>query len=235
VDPKEFIAMPRAARVTLVAGVLGLILCLANQWTTADITPSLERAGVLSSLLAVGLMLVALLWTRAVPAAPERVELEGRQGLELWPSLPENLAEELAWGTQMLLTATPAASVLVHWRGNTLVRRGVLAEDAFMPGAICKRACTTGRVVSLVDLRLYPGREEFVGLPAGIPAVLIQPIADQGWVLLAGWSPRCFSRSDETWLQGWSQRLRTSLESWDAAGELWEADANRTSPDPPVS
>ncbi|MEI6828376.1 MAG: cofactor assembly of complex C subunit B [Synechococcaceae cyanobacterium ELA445] len=231
----EFIAMPRAARVTLVAGLLGLILCLANQWTTAETTPSLERAGVLASLLAVGLMLVALLWTRAAPNAPERVELEGRQGLEMWPALPTQLAEELAWGTQMLLTATPAASVLVHWRGNTLMKRGVLAEEAFIPGAICNRARSIGRVVSLVDLRLYPGRDEFVGLPAGVPAVLIQPIADGGWVLLAGWSPRCFSRSDETWLQGWSMRLRTSLEHWDAAGEPGEADAGQTTPDRPVS
>ena len=227
--------MPPAARVTLVTGLLGLILCLANQWTSAETTPSLERAGVLASLLAVGLMLVALLWTRAAPNAPERVELEGRQGLELWPSLPTQLAEELGWGTQMLLTATPAASVLVLWRGKILVKRGVLAETVLIPGAICERARTTGRLVSLVDLRLYPGREEFVGLPAGVPAVLIQPIADEGWVLLAGWSPRCFSRSDETWLQGWSMRLRTSLEHWDAAGEPGVADANRTKPDPPVS
>jgi len=31
-------------------------------------------------------------------------------------------------------------------------------------------------------------------------------------ILLAGWSPRCFSRSDEAWLEGWSRKLRTPLE-----------------------
>lgn len=227
--------MPLAARVTLVAGLLGLGLCVLNQWTSTEATPALERAGVLASLLAVGLLLVAVLWTRAIPDAPERVALDGRQGLELCPSLPETVAEELGWGTQMLLTATPAASLLVLWGGRLLVRRGVLAEEAFAPGAICERARTTGRAVSLVDLRLYPGRDEFRGLPVGTPAVLVQPIGDRGWAVLGGWSPRCFSRSDEAWLAGWCQRLRTSLERWDAAGEPGAADADPTRPDPPVS
>ncbi|MFS6827611.1 cofactor assembly of complex C subunit B [Cyanobium sp. ATX 6F1] len=215
----EAMGMPLPARVTLAAGVLGLSLCLSNQWTTAELSPALQRSGVLAGLLSVGLMLVALLWTRAVPEAPERVELPGDQGLDLVGDLPQTIAEELGWGSQMLLTATPAASVLVHWQGRTLLRRGVLAQASFNPGAICARAASTDRAISLVNLALYPGRDEFKGLPEGVPAVLIQPMGPQGWVLLGGWSARCFSRSDETWLKGWSQRLRTSLERWDAAGE----------------
>ena len=205
--------MGLAARLCLAAGVLGLTLCVINQLSAPELTPALERAGVLASLLAVGLMLVAILWTRAVPLAPERVALEGAQGLELAEGLPEPLRQELGWGSQMLLTATPAASVLLHWRGRTLLRRGVLAAEPFNPGAISARACSSGRAVSLVNLKLYPGREEFRGLPPGIPALIVQPIGEAGVLLLAGWSPRCFSRSDETWLEGWSQRLRTSLEA----------------------
>lgn len=72
--------MGHAARLCLAAGVLGLVLCVLNQWTAPALTPALERAGVLSSLLAVGLMLVAILWTRAVPIAPDRVALEGEEG-----------------------------------------------------------------------------------------------------------------------------------------------------------
>jgi len=205
--------MGLAARLCLAAGVLGLLLCVLNQLTAQELTPALERADVLASLLAVGLMLVAILWTRAMPLAPERVVLEGRQGLDLAAELPDALRQELAWGSQMLLTATPAASLLLHWRGQTLLRRGVLADSPFSPGPICARACTTGRAVSLVNLALYPGREEFRGLPPAIPAVVVQPIGAEGVLLLAGWSPRCFSRSDEAWLEGWCLRLRTSLEA----------------------
>lgn len=202
-----------AARLCLAAGVVGLLLCVLNQLTAPELSPALDRADGLASILAVGLMLVAILWTRAVPLAPERVALEGSQGLVLAPELPEALRQELGWGSQMLLTATPAASLLLHWRGQTLLRRGVLAEEPFSPGPICARACSTGRAISLVNLALYPGRAEFRGLPAAIPAVVVQPIGEAGVLLLAGWSPRCFSRSDETWLEGWSQRLRTSLEA----------------------
>ena len=204
--------MGLAARLCLSAGVAGLALCVVNQLTAPQLTPALERAGVLASFLAVGLMLVSILWTRAVPVAPDRVDLEGEQGLRLAGDLPEPLRQELAWGSQMLLTATPAATVLLHWQGRTLLERGVLGVGGFAPGVICQRAWSTGKAIGLVNLKLYPGREEFQGLPSGIPAVIVQPIGDQGVLLLAGWSPRCFCRSDETWLEGWSLKLRSALQ-----------------------
>jgi hypothetical protein len=209
--------MGLAARLCFSAGVAGLVLCVANQVTAPSLTPALERAGVLASLLAVGLMLVSILWTRAVPLAPERVDLQGEQGLRLTEALPEALRQELAWGSQMLLTATPAASVLLHWQGQTLLQRGVLGPGGFDPGVITERAWSTGKAIGLVNLKLYPGRAEFQALPEGIPALIVQPIGEAGVLLVAGWSPRCFSRSDEAWVEGWSLKLRTALQEWSAA------------------
>jgi hypothetical protein len=206
--------MGLAARLCLSAGITGLALCVANQLTAPELTPALERAGVLASFLAVGLMLVSILWTRATPVAPERVALEGAQGLELAEDLPEALRQELAWGSQMLLTATPAATVLLHWRGRTLLQRGVLGPGGFVPGAITERAWATEKAIGLVNLKLYPGRDEFKALPEGIPALIVQPMGGDGVLLLAGWSPRCFSRSDEAWLEGWSLKLRSALLAW---------------------
>jgi hypothetical protein len=227
--------IPTPARFTLAAGVLGLGLCLLNQLTAAELNPALERAGVLASLMAVGLMLVAVLWSRAVPLAPERVELQGEQGLELEPQMAEELALELAWGSRLLLTATPAASLLIHWRGTTLLRRGLLGTSPFEPGEICRRASNTARTISLVNLKLYPGRNEFRCMPEGTPAVLVQPLGGEGWLLAGGWSPRCFSRSDELWFEGWAEKLRMALEQAD--GVPWreeEPSAPRT-PVPPGS
>jgi len=206
--------LPAPARACLAAGLLGLLLCLINQASAPELSPALQRSAVLASLMAVGLMLVALLWTRANPKAPERVYLEGHEGLELIHGLPEALAAELSWGSRLLLTATPAASVLIHWQGVAILRRGVLSAEPWRPGAISERSRQTGKAISLVNLALYPGRQEFTGLPAGTPAVLIQPIGGSGWVVLGGWSPRCFSRADETWLEGWAEKIRTSLEGW---------------------
>lgn len=205
--------LPWPARVALGAGIGALILVVLNQWLAPEINPPLERASVLAGVLAVGLMLVAALWTRALPDAAARAPLEGREGLELSPGLPEALAEELGWGSQMLLTATPAATLVVVWDGTPLLRRGLLGPGGFSPGELCARARSRQAAISLVDLRLYPGRSEFDGLLPGLPAVVVQPLLDRGWVVVGGWSARCFSRSDLQWLEGWGQRLTTRLVS----------------------
>ncbi|MEI7666302.1 MAG: cofactor assembly of complex C subunit B, partial [Synechococcaceae cyanobacterium ELA263] len=107
----------------------------------------------------------------------------------------------------LVLTATPAATVLLIWNQTVLLRRGLLSDSRFVPGAICRRCLESGKAISLVDLSLYPGREEFDGLLPGLPSVLVQPFASRGLLLVGGWSVRCFSRSDLTWLEGWTQRL----------------------------
>lgn len=203
------------ARVCLGSGVLALALVVLNQSTAAGslsgTDPALERAAVLASFLAVGLMLVGVLWTRVVPEASARAPLEGRQGLEVAAELPGGLAEELGWGSQMWLTASAAAVVLVMWQGRCLLRRGLLAETVFEPGPICARAQAKGAAISLVDLRLYPGRAEFEALLPGLPAVVVQPLGREGLVVLGGWSPRCFSRSDLVWLEGWARRITAQM------------------------
>jgi hypothetical protein len=201
------------ARVSFWSGVAALGLVVLNQTTAANTDPSLERAAVLASFLAVALMLVGVLWTRAIPETAARVDLKGDQGLVIAQGLPDDLAEELGWGSQMLLTASAAAVVLVSWQGQCLLRRGLLTEGPFVPGDICQRAQSKGAAISLVDLRIYPGREEFASLLPGLPAVIVQPLGRDGLVVLGGWSPRCFSRSDLTWLDGWSLRIRAKLEA----------------------
>ena len=206
--------MPWPARLALGVGIGALLLVVVNQFTAPQLEPPLERASVLAGFLAVALMLVAALWTRAVPEAAARVDLQGREGLELRPNLPPELAEELGWGSQLLLTATAAASLVVIWDGQQLLRRGLLAEGPFAPGALCQRARASGKTISLVDLSLYPARAEFDGLLAGLPAVVVHPLGQEGWLVVGGWSARCFSRSDLLWLEGWAQRLRARLLAW---------------------
>jgi len=79
--------MPTAARITLTAGGLVLVLAVVNGLTAATIEPSLQRAEVIAGLAGVGLMLVAVLWTRAVPRAAEAVALSAEQGFVLKPDL----------------------------------------------------------------------------------------------------------------------------------------------------
>ena len=170
------------------------------------------RRGGRGGLRSVGLLLGVLAWTGDLPEASISSELCGDQGVVLRPELPEAVAEELAWGSHMLLTAGPAAVVLVIWRGEPLLRRGLLAPSTFDPGVICQRALEKQSAISLVDLKLYPGRQEFDALLPGLPSVLVQPLGRDGLVMLGGWSARCFSRSDLAWVEGWAAKLRAGLE-----------------------
>ncbi|MFM7314155.1 MAG: cofactor assembly of complex C subunit B [Cyanobium sp.] len=204
-------AQPVAARIPLVSGIIGLSLAVLNQLTAGTVDPALQRAGVLASILSVVLMLVGLLWTRITPEPAERADLQGRESLLLQEGINAALTRELAWGSALLLTATPAATLLLQWRGRVLLRRGLQPVDVallpFEEQDICRRARSSGRAVSLVDLRLYPGRSEFEGLLSGLPSVVVQPLGEAGVLLLGGWSARCFSRSDLTWIEGWARRL----------------------------
>ena len=204
--------MPTPARVVLAWGVVLLVLTLINARLAEAVTPELQRAEVLSGMTAVGLMLVAVLWTRADPSKAPRRDLQGDQGLVLDSDLDESTRDELGWGSHMLLTASPAATVLVYWDQRVLLRRGLIRDADFQPGAICQRAMDRNTTISLVNTNLFPGRHEFDPLIENLPAVLICPIGHRGVVVLGGWSERCFSRSDEQWLKGWTERLKMSLE-----------------------
>ena len=215
--------MPAPARVVLICALLLLCLTVTNAVLAGTVTPDLQRAEVLAGMASVGLMLVAVLWTRANPKSAEKVSLKGEQGLVLFEQLNDVQKQERAWGSHMLLTATPAASVLVLWRQQVVLRRGLISQDPFQPGAITKRAMDREQTISLVNTTLFPGRAEFDGMLQSLPAILVCPMGQQGVVIVGGWSPRCFSRSDERWLEGWAQRLRTTLETEDVSHRSWDS------------
>jgi hypothetical protein len=200
-------ALPAPARTALLLGGLGLSLAVINQATAPSLDPALQRASVLAGILSVLLMLAGALWERVLPPASQRTELQGQEGLILDDELPNLLREELAWGSAMLLTATPAAVVALQQGTRTLLRRGLLVDTPFQPGTICAQALERQRPISLVDLSLYPGREEFESLLADLPAVVVQPVGAESVLVVGGWSPRCFDRGDLTWIEGWARKL----------------------------
>ena len=209
--------MPGPARAVLICALLLLGLTVTNAGVAQTVTPDFQRAEVLAGMAAVGLMLVAVLWTRANPKSAEKVPLKGEQGLLMADQFSENQQQELAWGSHMLLTATPAASVLVLWRHQVVLRRGLISQEVFEPGAITQRAMEREQTISLVNTTLFPGRAEFEAMLPSLPAIVVCPMGNEGAVIVGGWSPRCFTRSDERWIEGWTQRLRTTLGAGEAS------------------
>ena len=90
--------MPAPARVVLGCALVLLTLTLLNAGLAESFTPELQRAEVLCGMATVGLMLVAVLWTRVDPTQAKPRALSGEQGLQLEPSLEADLKEELEIG-----------------------------------------------------------------------------------------------------------------------------------------
>ncbi|TGG96809.1 MAG: cofactor assembly of complex C subunit B [Aphanocapsa feldmannii 277cV] len=220
VEPQGRAVTP-AARLCLIAGLLGAVLLALNHITATAFSPALGRADVVGSLMAVALMLVGLNWTRVDPDAARPIQLEGQQGLRLREGLTAEDRFELAWGSDLLLRHSAAVAVHVIWDGTPLLSRGLLQlhQDVAI-GPIAARVLNSGQRVHLVDLKHYPGKDEFSYLPPRVPAVLVAPIGHRGLVVLAGATARCFDSRDLGWCDGWVERLRRRWECGDpAAGD----------------
>ncbi len=207
-----FTNFPNIAKYILVTSIILLILTCFNAYKTDVIYQAFARAEVIAGISSTILMLVGFLWTEVNPKSPNTKKVHGQEGFEIIEDLPITLSEELAWGSKLILTATPASSVLVYWKDRPLLRRGILGDKKFVPGEICNRASNTGKFISLVKTSLYPGKDEVYNFVDNIPAVIISPIGSNGWLLVGGWNERCFTTSDEKWISGWSEKLNNSIQ-----------------------
>ena len=129
------------------------------------------------------------------------------EGFQLNQDLSEDQKYELAWGSQQILTATAASTILIFWDNEVILRRGLITNKPFNPGDICERAFEQQRLISLVNTELFPGREEFDCVLKGLPAVIVYPLSNRGLTIVGGWSKRSFTNSDEKWISGWSDKL----------------------------
>jgi len=199
--------MYKISNLVIVFGLFLLILSIVNIVTTTEINPSLVRGETISGIASIALITIGYLWTEIKPKEPNRVDLRGKEGFELSADLTEEIRYELAWGSQQILTATAASTILIFWDNEVILRRGLITSKSFKPGDICKRAINQQRLISLVNTDLFPGREEFDGVLEGLPAVIIYPIDKRGITIVGGWSKRSFTNSDEKWISGWSDKL----------------------------
>jgi len=202
-DPNRILRL-----LPLFAGIVGGTVLMFNRFATADLTPSQARSDVMGVILSGVLILVGLIWQRVQPRLPDAVELIGREGLEFAPDLPESVKIELAWASHLLLTNTVTKSLIVYYRGEVLLRRGILRENSEVKVSnIIKRVLETGKAVYLVNLNLYPAKIEFDYLPENTQGLICQPIGKEGVLILAANAPRSYTKQDEIWIEGIADKL----------------------------
>ena len=194
-----------------VGGIAGTLLMI-NRVLTPELTDSQSRSDVMGVILTAVLVLTGLLWQRVQPRQPDSVILEGEDGFELLPTLPEPLQTELAWASHLLLTNTVTRSIVVYYQGQVLLRRGILAAKAEVtPGVILDRVLAKQQAIYLVDTKVYPGRIEFDYLPPNTQGIICQPLGSQGVLILGANAPRSYTKQDEAWIEGIADKLANSL------------------------
>ena len=194
-------------KILIIIGSILFLLQLINFISINQISPEIERAQVLAAISSVIIMLIGFLFQRISPVSGEKVALNGENGFIYDKSIPNELLKELAWGSEAVLTSTAAATILINNKGKNILKRGIISKQNFTPKEICSRCLKENKIISLVNTKFYPGSEEFIDFCKNIPSILIIPVNKECFILVGGWSSRCFTKSDEKWIMNWSKKL----------------------------
>jgi len=188
-------------------GVILFIFQIANFISIETITPELERAQVLAAIASLIIILIGFLFKQFQPIAGEKALLKGENMFLFDKNMPDEVIDELAWGSEAILTSTAAAAILIHNDGINILRRGITSSNDFKPGETCLRSIKDMKLISLANTKFYPGREEFFNFCSDIPYILVVPINNKAFILIGGWSAKCFTKSDEKWINNWSKKI----------------------------
>ena len=191
----------------IIVGVILFIFQIANFISIETITPELERAQVLAAIASLIIILIGFLFKQFQPIAGEKALLKGENMFLFDKNMPDEVIDELAWGSEAILTSTAAAAILIHNDGVNILRRGITSSNDFKPGETCLRSIKDMKLISLANTKFYPGRDEFFNFCAEIPSILVVPINSKAFILIGGWSAKCFTKSDEKWINNWSKKI----------------------------
>ena len=191
----------------ILIGTILFIFQIANFFSIERITPELERAQVLAAIASLIIILIGFLFKQFEPLAGEKANLKGENKFIFNKNIPKDVIDELAWGSEAILTSTAAAAILIHNDGVNILRRGLTSSNEFSPGDTCLRSIKDMKLISLANTKFYPGRDEFSNFCPEIPSILVVPINTKAFILIGGWSAKCFTKSDEKWINNWSKKI----------------------------
>ena len=140
--------MYKISNVVIIFGFFLLALSIINIATATEVNPSLVRGETISGIASIALITIGYLWTEIKPKEPNKVNLKGKEAFEISIDLSECQKYELAWGSQQILTATAASTILILWDNQVILRRGLITNKPFKPGDICKRAIEQQKIIN---------------------------------------------------------------------------------------
>ena len=188
-------------------------MLVINRFTTVQLTESQARSDVVGIILSGTLVLVGLLWQQMQPKSPDAVTLIGEEGIEFNIHLDEETQIDLAWASHLLLNNTVTKSVIIYYKNDILLRRGILGENnKVTPGKILNKVLQEQKPIYLVNLELYPGKIEFDYLPVNTQGIICQPLGGNGVMVLGTNIARSYTKQDENWIEGIADKITLTLQ-----------------------
>ena len=105
--------MYKISNLVIIFGFFLLALSIINIATATEVNPSLVRGETISGIASIALVTIGYLWTDFNPKEPNKANLKGKEAFELSLELSKEQKYELAWGSQQILTATAASTILI--------------------------------------------------------------------------------------------------------------------------
>lgn len=190
----------------------------------ADASSAQSRADVLALVLAATVAFTGLVWISIRPKEPFSVQLNGIKCLRFDRSLPSDVVTEMMWAWEALKEGTCCKALVVVYRSQCVLQAGFAAESdvsrqeavimdsaTFVKGSLCQDVWASEKQSYLANLSLYPGRFELGFLPSNTQAVILQPLGDDGIMVIAGDRVRGFGQTDQAWILSIAEKLDASL------------------------
>ncbi|KAH7443202.1 hypothetical protein KP509_02G025500 [Ceratopteris richardii] len=208
-------------------GGCSFLLVIANRTFSgippvADASSAQSRADVVALLLAATVVLTGLVWLSVKPRKPIPVKLIGVDCLRLDSSLPANATAEVIWAWEALERVSCCRSLVIVYRGHTVLQAGLASEvdgeakevdsSNLIKGSLCQAVWRSEKQSYLANLPLYPGRYELNFLPSNTQAVVLQPLGDEGIMIVAGDTVRGFGQRDQVWISSIGEKLDATLQ-----------------------
>ena len=159
-----------------------------------------------------------LQWSSIKARVYPKVEQGGLEIEYFDESLSRQVREEIQWCYDALIDSSSTCGLVVFHKGKCAAQLGFAADDSSYGsqatmGPMCKTMIERDKGNYIPNLKVYPGRIEFTYLPDTVQALIMQPLGDEGVMLVCSDTQRGFTKVDQSWISTISEKLDVSLSS----------------------
>ena len=166
------------------------------------------------------LLLAGLQWSSIKARVYPKVEQRGVEVTYLDKDrLGETATSEVQWCYDSLKSTSSICGLVLFYRGACVAQLGFAAFDASKTGShaqmgpMCDQVLEQDKGNYIPNLKVYPGKIEFTYLPNTVQAMIMQPLGDEGVMLVCGDTQRGFTKVDQSWISTIAEKLDVTLQN----------------------